>query len=381
MASKTLARGMGTFFKDCEHPESRWSKCPHPYKIRYRNAAGKQTEESGFANQTLAIERLTEIYNLKKSTPGAKLKRIETYGSMRFQDYAEAWISRRRNIIDGTVDDILKVLKHQVYPIVGARRMDAFDSFTVEGFISTMERNDVPAPSQHKAFIRLRSVLLDAHTSGIIPENPFTNVDPPSYAPKKAVIPTFGQLSDIRTSVNDRFCLTADLMSGCGMRNGEALAVNINNIVADDVYRITEQVHYSNTRIAPLKHRKEGEFREAPLPTKTRDSIFRYADKYGVNKDGYLLRAHNNPDSLMPARSLERLWEQCKKKVTVPDGMVLYGLRHYFASNCLTNGIPITDVAEWMGHKSIEITFQTYRHLMPGSIGRAVKILDMGLVN
>lgn len=29
---------------------------------------------------------------------------------------------------------------------------------------------------------------------------------------------------------------------------------------------------------------------------------------------------------------------------------MLYGLRHFFASNCLGNGIPITDVAEWMGH-------------------------------
>ncbi|WP_244375403.1 hypothetical protein [Streptomyces ficellus] len=51
MASKTLARGMGTFFKDCEHPQSRWSKCPHLYKVRYRDAAGKQVEESGFAAQ------------------------------------------------------------------------------------------------------------------------------------------------------------------------------------------------------------------------------------------------------------------------------------------------------------------------------------------
>ncbi|MFG2848574.1 hypothetical protein ACGF12_36250 [Kitasatospora sp. NPDC048296] len=50
MATINLIRGMGSFFKECEHPESRWSRCPHEYKIRYRNAAGKQTEESGFAS-------------------------------------------------------------------------------------------------------------------------------------------------------------------------------------------------------------------------------------------------------------------------------------------------------------------------------------------
>ncbi|MEU9996500.1 hypothetical protein [Streptomyces sp. NPDC050848] len=70
MAAKTLARGMGTFFKDCGHAPSRQAKCPHACKIRYRNSAGKQIEESGFATQDDAIDRLTTVYNAKKATPG-----------------------------------------------------------------------------------------------------------------------------------------------------------------------------------------------------------------------------------------------------------------------------------------------------------------------
>ncbi|MFD0352068.1 hypothetical protein ACFQ0M_49795 [Kitasatospora aburaviensis] len=65
---------MGTFFKECEHPRSRWSKCPHEYKIRYRSAAGRQTEESGFATQDKAMDRLTEIYRSKRTHPGARRK-------------------------------------------------------------------------------------------------------------------------------------------------------------------------------------------------------------------------------------------------------------------------------------------------------------------
>ncbi|WP_342669695.1 tyrosine-type recombinase/integrase [Streptomyces vietnamensis] len=61
------------------------------------------------------------------------------------------------------------------------------------------------------------------------------------------------------------------------------------------------------------------------------------------------------------------------------EGVEMYGFRHDFASNALGNNIPITDVAEWMGHKSIEETYRTYRHLMPGSITKAARILDAGL--
>lgn len=54
MATLNLVRGMGSFVKECGHPESRWPRYPHEYKIRYRNAAGRQTEESGFATQDKA---------------------------------------------------------------------------------------------------------------------------------------------------------------------------------------------------------------------------------------------------------------------------------------------------------------------------------------
>ncbi|MEU9953421.1 tyrosine-type recombinase/integrase [Streptomyces sp. NPDC047939] len=77
----------------------------------------------------------------------------------------------------------------------------------------------------------------------------------------------------------------------------------------------------------------------------------------------------------MERRRVKRLF-----KILPPEeGVGMYGFRHYFASNAFGNGIPITDVAEWMGHKSIEETYRTYRHLMPGSITKAARVLDAGL--
>jgi len=43
-------------------------------------------------------------------------------------------------------------------------------------------------------------------------------------------------------------------------------------------------------------------------------------------------------------------------------------LRHCFASTALANGIPITEMAQWLGHRSIEMTHRIYgnprAHLM-----------------
>ncbi|MFF4728712.1 tyrosine-type recombinase/integrase [Streptomyces mirabilis] len=223
----------------------------------------------------------------------------------------------------------------------------------------------------------MKAILLDAYRLGIFDDSPLEGVKPPQCSPECAVIPSVSQLREIRTAGSDSFLLIADLMSGCGMRNGEAAAVNMNNIVADDVYRITEQVNQTTRQYGRLKHRRAGEYRDVPLPVRVKETIEWYADRYGT-VDGYLLWHSMDPGKSFPYYYLDTRWKRIKGagEVDIPEGMVIYGFRHFFASNCLSNGIPITDVAEWMGHSSIDVTFKTYRHLMPGSIGKAAKLLD-----
>jgi integrase len=150
--------------------------------------------------------------------------------------------------------------------------------------------------------------------------------------------------------------------------------------VADDVYRIREQVNQTTKSYARLKHRKAGEYRDVPLPARVKATIEWYAAKHGT-VDGYLLRRPKDPGKPFPEYHISHQWRRIKNagRVHIPDGMVVYSYRHFFASNCLGHWIPITDVAEWMGHRSLDITFRIYRHLMPGSIGKAAKLLDLDL--
>ncbi|KOT37295.1 integrase [Streptomyces caelestis] len=371
---------MGSFFKECEHPRPRWSKCPHSYKIRYRSAAGRQVQESGFATQEKAIGRLTEVHNARKQAgprSAAKAERVLVYGAMRFGEYAAEWKAGQRDLSPASVRHLESLLEHHMLPLLGSRRMNTFDHWVVEGFIRSMERAGVGLATQANAFDKLKTILLDAHRLGLYDDHPLTGVKPPQYDPRHAVIPSPTQLRKIRTAGDDRFRLITDLMSGCGMRNGEAAAVNLRNIVADDVYRITEQVNQTTGHYARLKHRKMGEYRDVPLPARVKETIEWYADTHGTT-DGYLLRHPQDPSRPFPHYYLNNQWQRIKKagEVEIPEGMVIYSCRHFFASNCLTHNIPITDVAEWMGHKNIDVTFKIYRHLMPGTISTAATTLN-----
>ncbi|MGC4982609.1 tyrosine-type recombinase/integrase [Streptomyces sp. DT193] len=373
--ARQLARGMGSFFKDCDC--ARPTRCPHLYTIRFRDALGKQREEVGFGTQDDAVERLTQIYVEKKRTAPSVAEARRELGQMTVAEYAKQWRSRQRRVAEySTGQRIDSALNAHINSRLGSRKLNSVTPIVVERFLDELEADGVGRGNQINILQTLKAILRDAYDKGAMADDPMKGVQKPEYVRKKVVIPTLAYLKQGLAVAGDDLALEIVMMAGCGLRNGEARAVNINNVVADDVYRVHEQIHGNTHRPAKLKHRKPGEFREVPLPRSVREAMERYAEKHGATAEGYLLRGPSGYyTETMERRRVRSLFE----KLPVIDGMGMYSFRHYFASNALGSGIPITDVAEWMGHRSIEETYRTYRHLMPGSIAKAARVLDAGL--
>ncbi|WP_307840043.1 tyrosine-type recombinase/integrase [Streptomyces sp. G44] len=373
--ARQLARGMGSFFKECDCAKP--TRCPHPYTIRFRDALGKQREESGYDTQDDAIERLTEIYKEKKSTAPSVAEARREMGQQTVEEYAKQWRPRQRKMTEySTGEHVDSSINVHIVPRLGSRKLNSVTPIVVERFLDELETDKVGRGNQVNIFRTLKAILRDAYGKGAMADDPVKGVQEPEYVREKVVIPSLTYVKKALTVADEDLALEIVMMVGCGLRNGEARAVNVNNIVADDVYRVHEQIHSNTHKPAKLKHRKAGEFREVPLPRSVKEALERYAEQHGTTKDGYLLRGpsgyYTEP---MERRRVQRLF----KDLPAENGVGMYGFRHYFASNALGSGIPITDVAEWMGHKSIEETYRTYRHLMPGSITKAARILDAGL--
>jgi hypothetical protein len=80
--ARQLARGMGSFFQ------------AHPL-ICFRDALGKQREDSGYGTQDDAMERLTQLCAEKKTTaPSAAAARREL-GQQTVEEYAKQWRPRQ----------------------------------------------------------------------------------------------------------------------------------------------------------------------------------------------------------------------------------------------------------------------------------------------
>ncbi|WP_455569901.1 tyrosine-type recombinase/integrase [Streptomyces wedmorensis] len=263
---------MGSFFKDCGCAKP--TRCPHPYSIRFRDALGKQREESGYGTQ------------------------------------------------DWHVDSSINV---HIVPRLGSRKLSSVTPIVVERFLDETESDGVGRGNQVNIFRVLKTILRDAYDKGAMADDPVKGVQEPEYVRGMVVIPSLDYVTKALAVADEDLALEIVMMAGCGLRSGEARAVNVNNVVAQDVYLLR-------------------------------------------GPGGYFTEG-------MERRRVRRLFADLPPE----EGVGMYGFRHYFASNVLGSGIPITDVAEWMGHKSIEETYRTYRHLMPGSITKAARILDAGL--
>lgn len=284
---------MGSFFKECGC--SRPTRCPHPYTIRFRDALGKQREEAGFGTQDDAVECLTQIYAEKKKTAPSVAEVRRELGQQTVEEYAKQWRPRQRRMTEYStgwhVDSSINV---HIVPRLDSRKLNSVTPIVVERFLDELEVDGVGRGNQVNIFRTLKAILRDAYGKGAMADDPVKGVQEPEYVRRKVVIPPLAYLKKALAAADEHLALEIVMMVGCGLRNGKARAVNVNNVVADDVYRVHERIHSNTHRPAKLKHRKAG-------------SSGRFPAALGAGGDGAVRGEARSHEGWVPAARPERL--------------------------------------------------------------------------
>lgn len=364
----------GTILKKCQCASQ--ERCRHKWTLRYW-AGGRQRELS-FADE-LDGQGRPRYGSGRRLAQDAQLKiahdkRAQVFvdpklGSTRFRDECEKWITRHPGT-EATKEAYQNSLRAHVGPVLGDRtlaavahaRDDVIDLLTIRlGEGSNARRKIARALITGVLDEAVMAGKITMHRCGgiVLPDNG-TNGNHNDF-----VFPSRAQLVMLAGGI--RCPLSTWLMRGCGLRIGEALAVQ-KSCFRDGgtVLRVFEQASPDGTKTGPLKHRKAGEYRDIPVP----------AYLWAMVKDlpdGYFFKAGGK----FPAyRSYLRSFSLHAGKAGIPGSFTPHSLRHAFASALLSHGVPITDVAKWLGHRNINVTYATYGHLVPSSMGRAVQVLD-----
>src|SRR5487761_106055 len=377
-----MRQRQGTILKKCQCASQ--DRCSHKWTLRYW-ADGRQREAS-FADE-LDSQGRPRYGSGKRLAQDAQLKiahdkRARVFidpklGSARFRDECEKWISRHPGT-DATKTAYRVILSAHVGPVLGDRtlaavaqsRDDVMDLLTIRlGDGSNSRRKIARALITGVLDEGVRAGKITMHRcDGITLSDNGGNGNHDDF-----VFPTHAQLHMLADGSEEpsvsgiKYPLTIWLMRGCGLRIEESFAVQ-KSCFRDRgmVLRVFEQASRDGTKTMPLKHRKAGEYRDIPVPTYL----------WGMVKDlpdGYLFMT----DGKFPTYSSYRHHFNLNAgKAGIPQGFTPHSLRHAFVSALLSRGVPITDVAAWLGHRNINVTYATYGHLVPSSLRRAQEVLN-----
>jgi hypothetical protein len=378
---------------DCQHtcPNDTYpsvERCPHAWTLRY-TVNGRQAEKS-FKDEIQSGRtaygsgrKLAQDFQLQLTVDKRSGDITFTHGKAgktSFGDAVEAYISRM-SAGDATKAQYRANYRANVRPVFGNRtlaqvandRDGVMDLLTV-----TMKDKSISVRTITRLLIV--GTCDEAVTAGKLARHRLAGIELADNGPKNHsdfVFPTYGQVRFVAEGgVNpasgrriDGAGICVWIMRGCGLRLEEALAVEKSDFKEGGSYlRVMWQATRDGRGRAPLKARKRGEYRDVPVPTWLWEMV----------KD--------LPDGpLMPGgggRTYERggtvyaRFVRAAEAAGIPEGFHPHSLRHLFASVMLGQGIQITDLAKWLGHKNINITYATYGHLVPSAAPRAVAALD-----
>jgi integrase len=329
-----------------------------PYTVRYR-FEGRQREES-FAQRRQALDFKAKVEHDIRAAIFVDQK----VTNERFAVVAKRWLDKHPGA-DRTITGYDNVLRLHILPVFGNRPLIqvAGDRDGVERFLrETMPGKGLGTSMVRTASLVINSIVNDAVKAGRLTpaQHRLKGISLPPVQ-NKAELPhaSHEQIVELAQALPGPYRPSVYLMRGCGLRLGEVLGVRGEDIT-DGTLRLRRQLAPNGRGFAPLKHRKEGDYRDVPIP----QYVLSQLDE---GWPGFPMKSH---------RSYQYFFVYAKGKAGLPEDFTPHSLRHIFASVCLASGIPITDVSKWLGHRNIQTTFGIYGHLVPASWDRARGALD-----
>lgn len=326
--------------------------------IRYRRRSPENSRPGAQAYEAVLRSRL------------ARDQRIDLVmhreNTISFQDFSKRWfnvciIPNRKHSSMETYQSILKV---HLLPAFGRHKLSEITSLRFEQLKAEKRRAGLSPKRINNIITVLNGCLQTAVEWGELRERP-------TCKQLKVQAPPIKSLTDqeverlLEQRSHDGWSLLLLLALRTGMRIGELLALRWEdmNFTAGT---IAVSRSFTNGKIAETKNYQT---RYIPM---TREVVRRLQRQIGNR--GFVFCEDSSPERPWPYnRALRQLRSRCRRSGVRVVGWHI--LRHTFASQLVTKGVPIYSVMKLLGHSSIKMT-ERYAHLGAAELHAAVAALE-----
>ena len=279
-----------------------------------------------------------------------------------------------KNLKPKTADSYRYLAENHILPTLGKIRLKDLKPTHIQALYSKKLEEGLSKRTVHYIHAVLRRALNEAIKWELLTSNPTSKVTPPVPSKKAPQTLSVEQIRKLLEVVRGHPYYPIYLIAiGCGLREGEILGLE------------TKDIDLENSQIAirqtVVSIRGKTSINEPKTPTAMRtvripSYVVEVLKNMPLPQDGLIFKTSNsNPIS---PRNLLRHFHESLVKAGLPR-VSFHSLRHSYASIQLISGTHPKVVQEALGHSSIELTLNTYSHLIPNLQKEAADKLDVVL--
>jgi len=375
----------------------------------YKRKDGKWEAKAsiGYDPATGKIKRATRYFKTRQEAQAwlAEVQHEKNTGSfvepdrVTVGDWLDRWLRvyAREKVAVTSYDFYETLVRCHIKPGIGAIELQKLRPINIQQMYAEKRQQGrldgsggLSAETIRRIHNILHSALKQAVREGLIQRNPADAVEPPKLVKQeirpleKEAVTRF--LEAIR---DDRLYALFVMAVGTGVRRGELLALRWEDVnlvkgtatVKRTVARVRQEGGPTKTKLI-FKEPKRGKFRTVPLAGFVLQALREHKKRQAQEKlffgqayqDNGLVFATEDGRPIDP-RNFTRRYTGLLQRAGI-EHTRFHNWRHTFATILLEQGEHPKVVQEMLGHARINITLDTYSHIMPGMMEAAAEKLD-----
>lgn len=360
-----------------------------------KDKAGKvRGYRASYTVQTIAGQKRKYLSGKTRKEVAAKLSKavaeredglVFDSENLTLAEYLERWLKDgvKGSVRAGTYARYEQLCRSHIKPTLGSVKLSALTPAHVQRFYTEKLSGDLSPRTVQYMHDTLRKSLRQAVKWGLIPHNVTEAVEAPK-ASKRDIHPLSPTEARRLLSVaaEDRLEAVFVLAVTTGMRQGEILGLQWNDV---DLDRAKLQIR--RTLIAQSGSPKFGQPKTArgrravSLAPETVDALRRHRKRQfieGLHSSDGLVFCTQAGKPVTPQNLTQRVLKRLLVKAELPP-IRFHDLRHTAATILLGQGVNPKIVQEMLGHASIQLTLDTYSHVLPDMQSAAVEAMQDAL--
>ena len=350
------------------------------YSARWKKADGKEGEARGFSTKKEAKNHAEEMEAIERKIRKNLVRKVS--GPITLRDFIQDVYVSSLETERSTKENYERIINAHILPKFGSHPLRGIKPADIKEWRNELRakknQNGSPLNENYveKIAIHLGMILNAAVDNDYLESSPMKKVKKrKGKVKKKKVVPlSMDQVSKIAENMSPQYRLIVWLGFYTGMRPSEALGLTIDRIDFENkTIRIDRQIsRYQNEVFADFLKTPASE-RTIHLMAPLALLISEHISRYGLGPHGLLLKNKNG--GIWRYRDASHRFRLAARPVGVPTGEGLHLLRHTCVSNLIRFGFREKQIQDWVGHESIQETYDTYGHLFPdylSSIGEEI---------